>query len=84
MRYAMIIIDMLNDFFEKDSRLNKLKKTLCKNSNDLIRFARKKKIPVIFIRQEFKPDLSDAFLFMKQKKSRLRLKAQKDAKFLKN
>ncbi len=78
----MIIIDMLNDFFDRNPRLNKLKKILCKNTNDLIRHARKKKIPVIWIRQEFKPDLSDAFLVMRKKKKSITIKGTNGCKIL--
>ena len=82
MKYALVIIDMLNDFFDRNPRLKKLKKALCKNSNELIRFARQKKVPVIWIRQEFKSDLSDAFLIMRKKKESVTIKGTKGCKVL--
>ncbi|MEK6969827.1 MAG: isochorismatase family cysteine hydrolase [Nanoarchaeota archaeon] len=82
MKYALVIIDMLNDFFDRNPRLKKLKKALCKNSNELIRFARQKKVPVIWIRQEFKSDLSDAFLIMRKKKESITIKGTKGCKVL--
>lgn len=67
MKYALIVVDMLNDFF-KDSPMKKKKSVLTKKINNLIDIIRDKNIPIIFIRQEFKKDLSDAYLFMKRRK----------------
>jgi nicotinamidase-related amidase len=66
MSIATIIIDMQNDFF-KHSRLHANKQKLTDSINDLVRFSRKEKIPVIWARNEFKEDLSDAFLVMKKR-----------------
>ncbi|MBU1864021.1 MAG: cysteine hydrolase [Candidatus Omnitrophica bacterium] len=56
---VLIIIDVQQDFFDKE-RLSKNRKKLTTNINELTQFARSKNIPVIFVRQEFKEDMSDA------------------------
>src|SRR5579863_7309947 len=59
MKTALLIIDMQNDFFESE-RLQSLKDGLIKNINTLIGIAREKSIPIIWVRQEMKADMSDA------------------------
>lgn len=55
---------MLNDYFV-EGRLKAHRKHLCQNINTLAGWARENKIKIIWVRQEFKQDLSDAFLSMK-------------------
>jgi bifunctional isochorismate lyase/aryl carrier protein len=63
---AILIIDMLNDFF-LDGRLKDRRKELCEKMNNLIDWGRQHNLKVIWVRQEFKEDLSDAFLSMRKK-----------------
>ena len=63
---AILIIDMLNDFFH-DGRLKERRKELCGKINDLIHWGRQHNLKLIWVRQEFKEDLSDAFLTMRKK-----------------
>src|SRR5215212_7228905 len=63
---AVLIIDMLNDFF-LEGRLKEHREQLCQNINSLIGWARQNKIKIIWVRQEFKQDLSDAFLNMRNR-----------------
>jgi len=74
MKLAIIIIDMQKDFFKENPVLNKRKPVSVKNINNLIGYARKKMIPIIWIKQEFKPDLSDAYLFMKKTGRKITIK----------
>jgi nicotinamidase-related amidase len=60
-RPVLTIIDMLNDYF-REGRLAEARPALTNAINQLVAFARQKDFPVIWVRQEFKPDLSDAFL----------------------
>ena len=66
---AILIIDMLNDFFA-DQRLKERRAELCAKINELIDWGRKNKLKIIWVRQEFKKDLSDAFLTMRKKQIR--------------
>ena len=63
---AILVIDMLNDFFI-DQRLRERRGELCKKIKELIDWGRKNKLKIIWVRQEFKNDLSDAFLTMRKK-----------------
>ncbi len=61
MKSAIVIVDLLEDFFKEDrKRLKEHRETLVNNVNKLVKEARNKNIPIIWIRQEYKADLSDA------------------------
>ena len=66
-RSAVLIIDMLNDYF-LESPLKVHKAELVANINNVVRWARSRDVPIIWVRQEFASDLSDAFPEMKKKK----------------
>ncbi len=72
-RPAVFVIDMLNDCFGH-AELDRMRVALCSSINQLTAFARVKGFPVIWVRQEFEPDLSDAFLDMKKENIRLFIK----------
>jgi len=59
MNFATIIIDMQQDFFTKE-KLAANKKNLIKNINSLASLSRQKHIPVIWVKQILKSDLSDS------------------------
>ena len=82
MKQALIVIDMLNDFFDKNASLSRQRKKLCANINDLARFARKNGLPIIWVKQEFKPDLSDAFLIMRKKNISITIKGTPGSDFV--
>jgi nicotinamidase-related amidase len=65
-RLALIVVDMLIDFFERQPRLAAQRGPLSAAIDHLARAFRAAGQPVIWIRQEFKPDLSDAFLEMRR------------------
>ena len=56
---------MLVDFFERVPQLANQRATLVANINELIELFRAAHCPVLWVRQEFAPDLSDAFLDMR-------------------
>lgn len=62
---VLLIIDVLNDFFRKEPLLSK-RTPLVNAINELIRGFRERGQPIIWIRQEFESDLSDAFLEMRK------------------
>jgi nicotinamidase-related amidase len=64
-RPALVVIDMLRDFLD-DWEPGRRKK-LVGAVNELVDIARNSSVPVIWIRQEFEPDLSDAFAEMRSK-----------------
>ncbi|WP_445382988.1 cysteine hydrolase family protein [Robiginitalea sp. IMCC43444] len=66
MKTAILIIDMLNDYFQ-DGKLADHRKILCDKINELTGLGREIGFDVIWVRQEFKKDLSDAFLIMREK-----------------
>lgn len=59
MKTALLIIDMQKDFF-KSEKLQSLQSSLVGNINSLEAIARGKNMPVIWIRQEMKADMSNA------------------------
>jgi nicotinamidase-related amidase len=64
---VVIVVDLLNDFF-KEGVLASRRTELTQAVNNLVSFARDKLIPIIWVRQEFASDLSDAFSEMRKKR----------------
>lgn len=62
MGQALLIIDLQQEFF-KEGRLKDHRQKLATNVNELVDIAHKNNIPVIWVRQEYKPNLSDAPLY---------------------
>jgi nicotinamidase-related amidase len=71
-RPVLIVIDMLNDFLEKWAPAQK--QPLIRSINDLVGLMRQRGYPIIWVRQEFEPDLRDAFPEMKAKGIRISIK----------
>jgi nicotinamidase-related amidase len=65
MKAVLIVVDMLNDFFERSPVLAANRSRLVASTNLLVRAFRRNGLPVFWVRQEFAPDLSDAFLEMR-------------------
>ena len=65
-RTALLIIDMLNDFFQRHAHLADQRPRLVASVNALAEAFRRHGQPVIWVRQEFAPDLHDAFLEMRK------------------
>jgi len=68
MRAALIVVDMLNDFFERSPVLAMHRARLVASTNLLVRGFHSAGLPVFWVRQEFAPDLHDAFPEMRAKK----------------
>src|SRR5216684_4244910 len=71
-RPALLVIDMLRDFLVSWEPARKDK--LVRSINELVDIARSAATPVIWIRQEFEPDLRDAFPEMRAKGIRIAIK----------
>jgi maleamate amidohydrolase len=72
-RPVVFVIDMLNDCFCHEE-LNRMRAALCTSINQLTALSRAKGFPVVWVRQEFESDLSDAFLDMKRENIRMFVK----------
>lgn len=81
MKLLLIIIDMQKDFFRKEE-LEKQKKELVCNINDLILEFRKHKKPIIWIKQVWKPDLSDAHLGNKKSGAKIVIEGTEGSELL--
>jgi len=69
-KFVLLVVDMLNDFFEQHSTLSAQRTNLVSAINGLARTFRRYREPIIWIRQEFAPDLSDGFLEMRKENMR--------------
>jgi nicotinamidase-related amidase len=65
-RYSFVVIDMLIDFFEGNASLARQRSNLVARINELGSVFRNEHHQVIWVRQEFRPDLKDAFLEMRR------------------
>jgi nicotinamidase-related amidase len=68
---ALLVIDMLNDFFRQHSSLAARRDELVGSINQLTAEFRAHEQPVYWVRQEFAPDLSDAFTVMRKRGIRI-------------
>jgi maleamate amidohydrolase len=72
MKPVLLVIDMLIDFLGAWPEADRV--TLVDGVSSLVRAFRAVRGPVIWVRQEFAPDLSDAFLEMRRKNIRITIK----------
>jgi nicotinamidase-related amidase len=63
---ALVVIDMLNDFFVLNPVLAEKREQLVSAINALLEGFRQYRHPVIWVRQEFRSDLRDSFLEMRR------------------
>src|SRR5205809_7865602 len=66
-QFAFIVIDMLGDFFDRLPALASQRHSLVRRINELAAQFRNAGQPIVWVRQEFKQDLSDAFLDMRRR-----------------
>jgi nicotinamidase-related amidase len=78
---AIIIIDVQKDFF-KDREMRRDSYRLIKRINELTKIGERNKIPVIWIKQQFKDDLSDAYLGMRQNKIKVTIAGTSGSRLL--
>ncbi|MFA5871260.1 MAG: cysteine hydrolase [Parcubacteria group bacterium] len=81
MKTVLLIIDVQREFFE-EGRLKENKDKLVANINKLADAAHNKNIPVIWIRQKFKADLSDAPLYNRKHHKLSTIEGTPGAEFL--
>ena len=81
MRTAVIVIDMLVDYF-RNPPLRDVRAPLVAAINRLTASARSQGWPIIWIRQEFRSDLQDAFLAMRKKGIRITLEGTEGCQLL--
>ena len=80
MRPVLIVIDMLHDFLE--SWEPDRKEGLVHSINELVSVMRSLGHPVIWVRQEFEPDLRDAFPEMRAKGIRITIKGTRGCEII--
>jgi nicotinamidase-related amidase len=81
-RFALIVVDMLNEFFHQHPALSAKRAGLVAAINGLTRAFRDHRQPVIWVRQEFAPDLSDAFLLMRKRNQRVTIAGSEGCEIL--
>lgn len=81
MKFAVVVIDMLEDFF-KSPPLSEKREGLTRATNTLVQQARQSGGMVVWIRQEFEPDLSDAYLSMKDHNTHITIRGTKGCQIL--
>lgn len=64
-RPVVLVVDLLEDFFTQPP-LSEMRAELVAATRELTAWARGQGHPVVWVRQEFEPDLSDAFLSMRR------------------
>jgi maleamate amidohydrolase len=65
MKAVLLVVDMLQDFFDRSPALAAQRSELVADTNALLRLFRSSRQSIICIRQEFARDLHDAFLEMR-------------------
>jgi nicotinamidase-related amidase len=76
-KHCLIIIDLINDYL--DHWDEKKAAGLILETNRLVSAFREAGLPVIWVRQEFLPDLTDAFLEMRDKNVSIAIKGTRGA-----
>jgi len=77
---ALLVIDLLNDFLDQWPTASR--KRLLDSTRQLVEMMRAHQLPVIWVRQEFEPDLSDAFPEMREKGIRVTIRGSPGAQIV--
>src|SRR5262249_20785995 len=70
-KYLLLVIDLLNDYFRQQAPLAAQRDQLVASVNRLAAAFREARQPVLWVRQEFAPDLSDAFVRARRENHRV-------------
>src|SRR5262245_47360841 len=70
-KYLLLVIDLLNDYFRQQAPLAAHRSHLVASVNGLAAAFRQARQPIVWVRQEFAPDLSDAFLRARRENHRV-------------
>ena len=70
MRFAALIVDMQEDFFAHE-RLARNRAALARHVNELVGICREAGVPIVWVKQEWAPDLGDAMLDARKKGIRI-------------
>jgi len=81
MSYVTVIVDMQEDFFSHE-RLKNNRQVLTEKTNELASISRNSDVPVIWVKAEFSPDLSDAFIEVRKNNINIVVSGTPGAKFL--
>jgi nicotinamidase-related amidase len=81
MKRALLIIDLQQEFFQ-DGRLKDHKENLIDNVNELVDLAHENDMPVVWVRQEYRTDLSDAPLFNRRNNKPVTIAGSEGCKLL--
>ena len=79
-RPVLLVVDVQNDFL--DGWLPRLRAKLIGNISEIVEIFRNRKQPIIWVRQEFAPDLSDAFLAMRRNGQRITVRGTRGAEIV--
>ena len=82
MRSVLLVIDMQVDFFERVPALAERRASLVATINELAAAFRRAARPIVWVRQEFAEDLSDAFLDMRRHATRITIAGTRGAELL--
>lgn len=74
---CLVIIDLINDYL--DHWDTDRAACLVLNTNALVAAFRRSDLPIIWVRQEFRPDLSDAFLEMRDRGIKIAIEGTRGA-----
>ena len=80
-RTAALVIDMQEDFFAH-GRLVERRTELSRRVNEMLAICREAEVPVVWVRQEWAPDMSDAMLDARKKGARITIAGTKGAALL--
>src|SRR5690606_14295680 len=78
---VFLFVDLLEDFFARPPHSTR-RRELVLAANELVGIARDVAAPIIWVRQEFEPDLSDAFLSMRRTGRRVTIRGTPGCRLL--